>query len=110
MVLLEPVLAPYATGSISRAGVKRSVITYVKKFERMLMTQLRTEIDRPCTVPYAQEPVLNVLRALILVPMFVLVFDDEPRAAGATADAAWGWHISLKVQPCTKVLRSPPLS
>eukprot|EP00208_Stichococcus_sp_RCC1054_P005886 CAMPEP_0206144266 /NCGR_PEP_ID=MMETSP1473-20131121/23556_1 /ASSEMBLY_ACC=CAM_ASM_001109 /TAXON_ID=1461547 /ORGANISM="Stichococcus sp, Strain RCC1054" /LENGTH=1146 /DNA_ID=CAMNT_0053540037 /DNA_START=541 /DNA_END=3978 /DNA_ORIENTATION=- len=52
------------------------------------------------------EPVLNVLRALILVPMFVLVFDDEPRAAGATADAAWGWHISLKVLVCVVIFTS----
>lgn len=45
----------------------------------------------------AQEPTLNVMRALLLLPLFVLVFDERPSSTGATANAAWGWGMSMKV-------------
>lgn len=36
-------------------------------------------------------------RVALLLPLFLLVFDDEPPAAGAPARAAWAWTTSLKV-------------
>lgn len=37
------------------------------------------------------------VRAALLLPLFVLVFGDEPPAA-ASAHAAWAWVVSVKVR------------
>lgn len=35
---------------------------------------------------------------MLLLPLFVLVFGDEPPTTGASADAAWAWTLVIKVE------------
>jgi hypothetical protein len=47
---------------------------------------------------HVQEAALLAVRAALLLPLFLLVFGEDPPGADAPNLAAWAWMLSLKVR------------
>lgn len=75
------------------AGAMRGIITLVES--RWLDTY-----QAAYYIVSIREPALQAARAALLLPLFVVVFGDEPPTTGASADAAWTWTVMMKVLVC----------